>query len=122
MKFTINGKEYQLEFGIKFIRKMDEIYTVSANGMAFGMGVESALSYIAMENPTVLYEIVRAGTSHLKNKPSNDDIEDALEKVAGEGKLEKLFKDIQKAMEEAPFLKQKIKNFKKQAKVKQEEE
>lgn len=117
MEITIKNKDYQLEFGLKFIRKMDEVYTINADGAEFGMGVESAMTYIATENPTVLYEIIKAGTSHYKSKPSNDDIEKTLEDYAIKGKLSELFTTVLKAMEDAPFLKQKIQNFKKQAKV-----
>lgn len=122
MKFAINETEYQLEFGLGFIRELDKAYTIKGQGMEFGMGVETAVSYLAMENPTVLYEIIKAGTAHLKSKPSNVDIENELAKLAEEGKLEKTFVDFQEAMEEAPFLKSKIKRFKEKAKVVQEEQ
>lgn len=112
MNLTIEGKEYQLEFGLGFIRELDKSYTIKADGMEFGMGVESAVSYLAMENPTVLFEIIKAGTNHLKSKPSNADIELFLVEHAEKGTLEKLFKDVQEAMAEAPFLKLKIKRFK----------
>ncbi|MBW8350781.1 tail assembly chaperone [Bacillus sp. IITD106] len=117
MDLLIGGKEYTLEFGLKFINELDKAYTQRLNGVEFGMGVESAITYLAMENPTVLYQIIKAGTSHLKSEPSNDDIEKFLVEHAEKGTLEKLFKDIQEAMEKAPFLKQKIQNFKKQAAV-----
>lgn len=117
MKININDKEYQLEFGLKFIRQMDEAYKVEMNGIEFGMGIESAVSYLAMENPTVLYEIIKAGTSHLKSKPSSSDIETFLVEHAEKGTLEKLFKDVREAMENAPFLRAKIKSFKEEATV-----
>lgn len=120
MNITINGKEYTLEFGLKFIREMDKAYTIETKGMTFAMGIESAMSYLSMKNPIVLYEIIKAGTSHLKSKPSSDEIEDALTKIAEEDKLDKFYKDVQKAMEEAPFLKSKIKEFKKNAKTAEE--
>lgn len=115
MDLTINGKEYHLQFGLKFIRELDKTYTQKADGMEFGLGIETAIPYLKMENPVVLYELIKAGTSHLKSKPSNDDIENELLKFAEEGKLEKLFKDIEKAMEDSAFLKQKMKKFKKAA-------
>lgn len=116
MEIKIGNKNYELEFGLKFIRKMDEAYTIKADGAEFGMGIESAITYLNMKNPTVLYEIIKAGTSHLKSKPSNEDIENTLAKIAEEGQLDKTFNDIMKAMEDAPFLKQKIQRFKKLAK------
>lgn len=121
MILTIGEKEYELRFGIEFIKRMDDAYKINAKGMEFGMGVESAVSYMAMENPTVLYEIIKAGTAHLNSKPSNKDVEAVLEKYAEEDKLDQLFKNIQEAMEVAPFLKQKIKKFKEEARVREDE-
>lgn len=117
MNLTINGKEYTLNFGLKFIREMDKVYTVENKGIKLAMGVESAMSYLSMQNPTVLFEIIKAGTAHLKGRPTGTEIENELEKIANEDKLDRLFKDIQEALEEAPFLKSKIKQFKKQAKA-----
>ena len=37
----INGKEYDLHFGIDFIREMDKRYEVNGNGVSFGMGIVS---------------------------------------------------------------------------------
>lgn len=119
MDFTINGKEYQLQFGLKFIRTLDQAYTQKADGMEFGLGVETAIPYLKMENPTVLYELIKAATSHLKSKPSNDDIENELEKRAMEGKLDKLYPEFEKAMEESAFLKSKMKKFKQAVKENQ---
>ncbi|WP_433956995.1 tail assembly chaperone [Cytobacillus horneckiae] len=120
MEIEINGKKYQLEFGMKFIRKMDEVYFIDKEGAKFGMGIESAVTYMAMQNPTVLFEIIKAGTSHLKSKPSNEEIETEIEKYAIEGKLEDLFLKFEQALGEAPFLKHKIKDFKEKARVQPE--
>lgn len=116
MNLVIGGKEYQLEFGLRFIRELDIAYTQKSNGVEFGFGVESAVTYLAMENPTVIYEIIKAGTAHLKSKPSNDDIEAFLVEHAENDTLEKLFEDVMEALEKSPFLKRKIKDIKERAK------
>lgn len=111
MDITINGKEYELVFGLKFIRELDKTYTQKIDGMEFGVGIETAIPYLKMKNPVVLYEIIKAATSHLKSKPSNADIEKELEELAEEDKLEQLFEDIETAMGESAFLKPKMKIF-----------
>lgn len=117
MDVVIGKKEYTLEFGLRFINELDNAYTQRLNGIEFGMGIESAITYLAMQNPTVIYQIIKAGTAHLKSKPSNDDIEAFLVEHAEKGTLEKLFNDVQEAMENAAFLKQKIQSFKEQAAI-----
>lgn len=111
MILKIKGKEYELQFGLKFIRELDKAYTHKVDGMEFGLGVESAIPYLKMQNPTVLFELIKAATSHLKSKPSNNDIEDELLKRAEEGKLEELYDEFLKAMEESAFLKPKLKQI-----------
>src|SRR5690625_5570455 len=85
MDLKINGKDYQLQFGLKFINQLDNIYTQEVDKVKFGMGVEMMTSYLAMRNPLVLLNIIKAGTSHLNSKPSNNDIENLLEEHANGG-------------------------------------
>lgn len=112
MNLVIGGKEYQLEFGLRFIRELDIVYPQTMNGVTFGLGVDSVISYLNMENPVAIYEVIKAGTAHLKSKPSNDDIEKFIVDYAEKGNLDKLFKDVMGALENSPFLKQKIKKVK----------
>jgi hypothetical protein len=47
----INGKEYDLHFGIDFIREMDKRYQITNEaGATFGMGLSSAVIYIQDKN------------------------------------------------------------------------
>ncbi|WP_339163716.1 tail assembly chaperone [Siminovitchia sp. FSL W7-1587] len=119
MKLMISGKEYELKFGIGFIKKMDQVYTANMNGVEFGMGIEQSLFYFKTKNPTVLFNVIKAGTDHLQSKPSNNDIEAELEKIAFDGKLNELFETLENGMRESVFLKQKIEDFEKKAKVQQ---
>lgn len=117
MKIKINGKEYELRFGIKFNRELDEVYTQSVDGFEFGVGVEKATSYLAMKNNVALFEVIKAGTSHLRQRPTDEEIEQAIEEYGNDGKLSDLYDDILKAMGNSPFLTDKMSFFKEQAKV-----
>jgi len=112
MNLTIGGKEYELEFGMKFINALDNIYTQSLHGMAFGMGVESLITYLNMENPASLYNGIKAGTAHLKSKPSNDDIEAYITELAEKDELGQLYEDFFNALEKAPLVRKKIQTVK----------
>ncbi|MBO1002672.1 tail assembly chaperone [Pseudogracilibacillus auburnensis] len=111
MKLTIGGNEYELDFGLDFIATLDEIYTAKADGMEFGLGVEHSISYIKMKNPTVLVRLIKAGTSHFKSKPSNDDIKAFLTEKAENDELDDLFDEFEENMRIAPFLKGKLKGI-----------
>lgn len=113
MNLTIGDKEYELDFGLDFIATLDKLYTQKADGMEFGLGVESSIPYLKMKNPTVLVNLIKAGTSHLKSKPSNKDINAFLLDKATNEKLDDLYKEFEESMAVAPFLKGKLKDLNK---------
>lgn len=113
MELTINDKNYELKFGLSFINTIDNIYTQKMNGVEFGMGLEMLNTYLGLGRPTALFNLIKAGTSHLDSKPSNADIESYLEDLAekdGE-KYEKMFDEVNEAMKQAPFLRLTMKNL-----------
>jgi|SRR5699024_1770716 len=114
MELTIGDKKYELKFGLSFINAIDNTYTQSMSGVEFGMGVEMLSTYMGLKRPTALYNLIKAGTSHLNSKPSNNDIEEFLENEFSEGRQEELFDRAMEAMEQAPFLKQTVQGMKEQ--------
>lgn len=106
MELNINGKNYELSFGIKFIREMDKIHEQDLKGIKMGIGLEMMEAQLSMGRPTALFDVIKCATSHLKSKPSNDDIEAFLEEKAINGELESLFEEVGEATKQAPFLKQ----------------
>jgi|SRR5699024_7816638 len=113
MELKINGKDYKLKFGLKFINLLDNLYSQEISSLKFGMGVEMMNVYLNMKHPQVLVNIIKAGTSHLGSKPSENEIEGYLEELAIEGKLNDLFESVQKEVKQAPFLKHKIEQIEK---------
>lgn len=111
MELTINEKTYELKFGIKFINTLDNMYKQELNGVEFGMGVEMALTYLAMYRPNALMNVIIAATSHSSKRPSKKEIENFLEDLASknDGSYDSLFDEVQEAMRLAPFLKKIIK-------------
>jgi|SRR5690625_239594 len=114
MELTINGKDYELRFGIKAINTLDNLNKQSIEGLEFGVGVEMTNTKLSMGRPQGLVEAIKAGTSHLKSKPSTTDIEEYVEELAESDfeAYDKLFNEIKEAMEQSPFLKKIMKNLK----------
>src|SRR5690625_4296874 len=119
MKLTIGKKEYEMKFGLKFIRQIDKAYTQNIEGMEFAMGLQQLTIYMNMHKSDALYRDNKGGLSQLNTDPSNDQLEESLEDVFNEGKDEELFKQVQEAMEQAPFLKRQIESLKKEQKKRQ---
>src|SRR5690625_4351127 len=114
MELDINGKKYELRYGLRSINALDNLYTQDMNGVEFGMGMEMLNAYLDLGRTTALLNAIKGGTSHLKSKPSNDDIENFLEDIAmsDEDKYEKLFDQLKEEIEQAPFLKRALQNMK----------
>lgn len=116
MEIKIKDKTYELKFGLSFINEIDNLYTQEMSGVKFGMGLEMMSTYLGLKRPTALQNVIKAGLSHLDSKPSNNAIEGYLEEIYIAEKQEKLFKEVGVATEQAPFLKQTMKNLKNQNK------
>src|SRR5699024_12709252 len=106
MELNINGKNYKLSFGIKFIKEMDKIHGQDQKGIKMGIGLEMMEAQLSMGRPTALFDVIKCSTSHLKSNPTNDDNEAFLEEKAINGKLATLFEEVGEATKQAPFLKQ----------------
>ncbi len=80
MKLNIAGNDYELKFGFGFIREMDKRYeTEESKKNGFGQGVYQAVTRLHIYDPFVLVNLIMAGCSHLKTKPSNIDVENFIE-------------------------------------------
>lgn len=120
MVMTINGTDYQINFGVGFLRALDEkYYTETKTGIKFGMGLEVKLPMLMANDTVTLSEFLYMGTCAEKKRPSQhevdeyidtvDDIEDLFEKVVDELKkhnatklsVEKMMIDLKAAEEQA---------------------
>src|SRR5690625_7706554 len=85
--------------------------------MEFGMGVEMAYTYLSNENPGAVFNVIKAATGHLNQKPSNDDIEAFIaEQSTADKRLDKFFKESINKITDSPYLKSKLQKNKKEQK------
>lgn len=112
MEFAINGKKFELKFGMKFARELDKIYKVDYQGLQFGMGINMAFMGIQQKNPTTLTDVIKAAISHHDVVPSVNDIDEALEQYAEENDgFDKLFADLAEVLGKSAVVKSTIKSF-----------
>lgn len=104
-QIEINGKKYDLHFGIDFIREMDKRYEMKGDGVSFGMGIQSAVIYLQDYNPVVIADVILSATHTLKSIPSLSDIELWIEQ---QDDLEKVFDDFLLALKTAPMTRLKV--------------
>ncbi|KRN77266.1 tail assembly chaperone [Weissella minor] len=80
MELTINGKTYTFKFGIKFLKALDEVYFVDANGVKFGAGLEVGLAQLTgTRNPVALAEFLLAANKTESPRLGETTLDDYLE-------------------------------------------
>ena len=105
-QIEINGKKYDLHYGIEFIREMDKRYEVKGNGVSFGMGLQSAVVYLKDFNPVVIADIIQAATATERPLLKSADIEAWIE--AQGDNLEKVFDDFLESLKKSPVTRLKV--------------
>lgn len=79
MQLTINGADYELNFGLRFCREISKDKQQSNRGIDLRIGIENAVTNLYTGDVLILPDLVKAATSHHKKKPSDKDIEDFLD-------------------------------------------
>ena len=62
MNLVINGKDYELYFGLDFINYLDKEHYIEQDGFKIGHGLTTIVTQIEMGNPVVLVDLILAAT------------------------------------------------------------
>lgn len=117
MQVKINGKDYELNFGIRWVLLMNQKHNIAQNGLSQGMGINQAVASLSQYDPIGLSEILLNATWINKERPTSADIEHYLETDAD---VKKLCDSILKEIETANATKAQVKNVLKAMKTAQE--
>src|SRR5699024_2078610 len=117
MQIKINGKTYELNFGIRWVLLMNQKHNIAQNGLSQGMGINQAVASLSQYDPIGLSEILLNATWINKERPTSADIEHYLETDAD---VKKLCDSILKEIETANATKAQAKNVLKAMKQAQE--
>lgn len=117
MQIKINGKAYELNFGIRWVLLMNQNHNITQNGLSQGMGINQAVASLSQYDPIGLSEILLNATWINKERPTSADIDHYLETDAD---IKKLCDSILKEIETANATKAQVKNVLKAMKQAQE--
>ena len=115
MIIKINGTEYDLNFGIAFIREMDQIDGIEAQLAAgqtqnFGMAMKVIGPKIQMGSVTALSDVLYCTTWGNKKRPSRKLIDEFLED--DKTNLAELFKEVQAEFKKSNLIQAELKAVK----------
>lgn len=117
MQIKINGKAYELNFGIRWVLLMNQKHNITQNGLSQGMGINQAVASLSQYDPIGLSEILLNATWINKERPTSADIDHYLDTDAD---VKKLCDSILKEIETANATKAQAKNVLKAMKTAQE--
>lgn len=107
---NIDGKEFELNFGIRFSRTLSKVYVmereVEGNKIKFGLGVRMVVGYLEAGDEDAIFQTIKAALSKHKKLPSDDAIEDALDELAMEMEgFDAIAQDLLAEMKDTGFYK-----------------
>jgi len=106
MELEINGKKYPLTFGFDFLDYVNQENGMVADGMKTNVGGAAMLNAnMQSRMPTALRLLIKGGTSTLRQKPSNEDIEEFINDISSDDKkFNKVFDDIETELGKQPAI------------------
>ena len=107
MQVKINGKDYEWNFGIRWVLLMNQKHNVVLNGLSQGMGINQAVVALKQYDPVGMSEILLNATWINKDRPTSADIDHYLDTDAD---IKKLCDGILKEIETANATKAQVKN------------
>lgn len=76
MILNIKDKEYEVHFGIAFVRALDKNHSIEIKGGGqFGLGLETVVPKLLADDVLALAEVLFEGTAAEKGRPSQKDID-----------------------------------------------
>lgn len=115
----INGKDYEGKVSFKFAFVADEKHVQkNKDGVEIQSGVQYVYQKVMNEDPSYLAYFWECALAHHKQKPTLNDIQDALADKAGEEEdYESLFAEAFQMMDNSGFLKGQVRKFWKEQKM-----
>lgn len=107
MVITINGRDYELNFGLQFLKLVNQQYGLSMpveNGMVIpfeAKGSTMMMAKLEVQDFIAVYDLIRFATSTLKVQPKPEDVEKFIEELMMESTVEdNKFRDFVLELEE----------------------
>ncbi len=114
MQIKVNGKDVNLNFGVRFIRELDQKagLTLTVQGMKqnFGMALTKVMPALQSYDVAVLADLLYCAAWDNQDRPSLDDIDAFLDDTNTD--IDKLFDDVQEELKSSNAARTATKNLK----------
>lgn len=98
MILKMNGREVEVRFGLRFIRELDKTNMMQREGLKFGAGLEVKVPMLFTYDAVALADILYAGTSMEKDRPTLKEIDSYVEQHEDiEGLFDEVVEELKKS-------------------------
>lgn len=105
MILTINGKNYELKFGLGFLAEMNKRHSAEIEGVQVGYGSMKLINLgLNLQDPLAIVDLIRAATAEAPQKPSNEDLERFVEEQILNNTFSTTFNAIFDELKKSPTL------------------
>ena len=104
----IKGTEYEVHFGIKFIRELDKKYDIERENMKFGACLEMIVPLLIGYDATKLSEVLYLSTCTEKKRPNQESVDEYVENHED---IEKLFEEVMDELKNSNATRLKVKDL-----------
>ena len=118
MEIKLGDQTKEVKFGLQMIDELDKVYVIKTGGAEFAMGLNLAFNYLQSRNPSAISNVLKACFPHVAKEKINTYVEGF---AAEHGTLEPLFEQLLDEMGKHPLLTATLNNFKKTARVTEED-
>lgn len=109
MKLQINGRECDVNFGMKFMKHLDGVHFIEQNGIRIGAGITSVVPGLLQKDPVPLAEILYYGLWDNNPRPTQTEIDNFLENP--ETDIDALITEVFQEIQKSNITKGTMKNF-----------
>ncbi|WP_411842115.1 tail assembly chaperone [Salinicoccus sp. HZC-1] len=99
---NFNDRELELSFGLKCLNTIDRALGLEVEQMSVGQGIRMLAPNLDLGNIVALGQILKAGLSHHKNPPNDEDVMDILDEIELNQGLEAFGKECLKELGKRP--------------------
>lgn len=107
MKINISNQEYELHFGMAFLREANKIASLNYAGMDINAGgLPILMAGAGLKDPDVLVKLIKCGLASEKHQPVNAEIDLFVEGLIEKDEYIKFYQQIIDEIKKQPVLRQ----------------